>query len=324
MANYLGLSERKSDEMIHDLESDPMFSEMLKLQVIKRLKRGNQRIASDFLQFDDNLFHPESGNADISLILEKNRNIVPLIRELGSQKFRENFLDNDNPDETEISRRLGIKPGDVKDIFKLVNNVFIVSEFFHPSRISIPSVSYSKIARVEKDGEGFVCAYYSLNMLKGEYNIDDKKLKDLRKGLDKESKRRADELVASLKLINQKKMVMHNILTLLVDVQKEYFSTGKPHKLVVFSEKNVSERLSVSHSSVSRAIYAKSIVTPHGKEIPLRMLLPSKKNLIKYILRNESEGSGGLSDNDMRKILAEKYGVSASRRLVCQCRNEIE
>ena len=111
-------------------------------------------------------------------------------------------------------------------------------------------------------------------------------------------------------------------ILIVVDVQKEFFETGDFRKLELISKKDVSVKLNVAPSTITRAVYAKSIVTPQDREIPLEALMPHRNNIIKYILPELLFNNPGLSDEMIRKIVAKDYNISVSRRYICKCRNE--
>lgn len=76
-----------------------------------------------------------------------------------------------------------------------------------------------------------------------------------------------------------------------------------------------------------------SIITPSEKEIPLRFLFVSRKDMvkrgIKAILNREKQdiGSGRITkphtDEELRHIIKEEYGLSVTRREVSYCRKEL-
>ncbi|MBN1622412.1 MAG: hypothetical protein JW871_07475 [Endomicrobiales bacterium] len=323
MANVIALNEHDFSELIKNIELDPLFEKLRSLGVLKRQKHRNSRIASDFLEFDDNIFHQGSGDSDISEFIEKNKDIIPVIKKMGIEKFKNLFLYNENPDIEEISKNCSIPVPIVKRIMGLVNNVFVISEFFHPSKIVTPNIAYTKVAKIEIDKNQLFCAYYITHMAQGGYLVDSEKLKKLKQTLKTEDKQHLEKIISSINLANQRKSVLHNMISLLSDKQKEFFTKGSISELKVFTEKELAEQLEISRSSVCRTLYAKSIVTPQNKEIPIKMLLPSKKSLIKHILRDVLRDNSKHTDTQLKEKLLKEYNISASRRLVCQCRNEI-
>ena len=68
MAGILNLNEHEFIELIKNIESDPIFEKLKESGAIKRQKHYNRKIASDFLEFDDNIIHQNPIDSDISEI----------------------------------------------------------------------------------------------------------------------------------------------------------------------------------------------------------------------------------------------------------------
>lgn len=322
LAGIIALDERKSNELINDIESDPLFKSLMKSGVVKYRRHSNWNLASDFLEFDDNIFHNTSADSDISEVVENNSDILPIIKNLGIDKFKSLFLNSSYLDENKIASDIGADILTVQRIIKLINEVSVLSEFFHPSKISQPSISYVKIAKIDVDDGQLVCGYYSLNMAKGKYLIDNEKLELFKTELDGNDKIKLKELLSAINLMNSKKSIVHDIISMLMKLQNQYFLTGSLSKLNVLTAKDLSQQLKISQSSVSRAIFKKSIVTPWDIEITIKSLLPHKKNVVKHVLKDILNKHPGYIDEQIREELSNKHNISVSRRLVCLCRNE--
>jgi len=59
----------------------------------------------------------------------------------------------------EIARECDLEVSEVQKINNLIDEVSIMSEFYHPSTLSPEGIHYSNIASVERDEEGFFVTY---------------------------------------------------------------------------------------------------------------------------------------------------------------------
>ena len=69
----------------------------------------------------------------------------------------------------------------------------------------------------------------------------------------------------------------------------------------------------------------KTIVTPWGEEKELKYFFPSKKEIRKFIIAEIIDGEKKpLSDEKIKDVLSDKYGISISRRSITNCRKELK
>jgi hypothetical protein len=324
MAGIISLKERDFAEFTNRSETDQLYKQLKDLKIVTRRRHDKWGLSGDFLEFDDSIFHNSSSDSDISKIIEENSGLVPIIRKIGIENFKSFFIENQEFDAEAASAALNISIETAKKIVKFIDSISVIQEFFHPSKISEPSISYIKTAKIEISGSKPIFGYYSVNMARGKYLIDTEKLKAFKRSIDKESKGRLDSLISQLNLINNRKNLLHSIIEYLVNFQEQYFLSSDLSKLKFLTAKSLAAALGISESSVSRIIYAKSIVTPWNNEIPLNMLLPKKKNITGYILKSLISQNPEHNDEQHRKTLTEKYNFTVSRRLVCKCRNELK
>ncbi|MHB9155743.1 MAG: RNA polymerase factor sigma-54 [Endomicrobiales bacterium] len=318
------MTERDCSALIRGLESTPLFGKLKELGIIACRRPRTWNLASDFLEFDDTVFHHSTPDSDIAPLVEKNRDLLPVIRKIGLERFKSLFYENEGEvDAAHIASLLGLPVPAVKRIISLMNDISLLSEFFHPSRVTHPGGAYTKIAKIDSDRGRLVCGYYSLQTARGSYMIDSDRLKSFRKGLDRDTQNRLKEIVSRLTLINSRKNTVHAVIESLLGLQREYFLTGRPATLRVLSAKELAQELRIAPSSVSRAIFGRSIVTPHQDEIPLKLLLPPHKKVVCHILREILKTRHTLTDAQLREELSRTYGITVSRRQVCQCRNAV-
>ena len=226
----------------------------------------------------------------------------------------------------EIARENALEVSEVKKINNLIDEFSIMSEFYHPSKVTSDIIRYSKVASVEKDEEGFIIGYFSPCLARGRYSIDYERFEELKAaGVFTEAEvKEARQLLKKLELINSRKDTLTQILQNIIDKQAGYLESGDLKSLLPFSQKELAEKIKLAPSSVSRAIRSKSIDTPWGQEIPLKHFFPRPKRFRKELLRQLLETDNELSsDEAIQTKLWEKFGVAISRRSVANLRKEL-
>lgn len=74
--------------------------------------------------------------SSFDLVSFLRREIIPIIRNLGVEKFKEYFLYNEgNYSNEERSIQCGLTIGEVSRVNNFIDDLAIHSDFFHPSRI---------------------------------------------------------------------------------------------------------------------------------------------------------------------------------------------
>ena len=333
LAELLGAGEKEFRERVKSAESHPLF---------RRLSRpGNRaeraitfsrpyrfKLADSFLQFKDEIA-AGGGPADVQSMLEGREATARAIKAIGEEKFKEYFLFNESgAGASEAARACGISPEQAADIMEFVDELAVQGEFCGASDIaSEKGMIYTKIAGIEKDaGGGVVIVYRIPHLAKGKYSIDYDKINALKKhGLfTKEESVELSALIKQLEAINIRKSVMHRVMENVIELQKEFLGTERAGALKPLSQKTVSKRIGINPSLVNRAIYARSVSTPSGAEMPLKDFFPSKKDVVKGIVREIfREEKAALRDETVSALVTEKCGFRVSRHLIQIYRSEL-
>ncbi|MFZ7134369.1 MAG: RNA polymerase factor sigma-54 [Eubacteriales bacterium] len=139
-----------------------------------------------------------------------------------------------------------------------------------------------------------------------------------------------------IKGIQQRYHTIYNILNIIVDIQKDYFIIGRDH-LKPMTISQISSRLELNESTVSRAIKDKYISTPYST-ILIKKLFTSglqgtqksqdtvSSNYVKTLIKDMIEKEDPhhpLSDQCLCNLLKEQY-IKISRRTVAKYREEME
>lgn len=333
LANFMGMPENNFAYFINKIENNPLFRRLTypdrKEEIIisyRRLYRAD--LSKQFCELKEEII-ANRDSFDVQQLLSNRREIVETIVKLGMDKFKRYFLYNEsNITNEEISALCGLEVDKVENINRLMNEVSIHSEFYHPSKISLAGeVSYFKVASIEKNDSGeFVIAYFSPHHAKGRYLINYEKLKNLKmKGCFSEKEiKKIDKLLKQLEIINSRKTTSHKVIQNIIEYQSDFLKSGKIEKLVPLSQKEIASRININPSLICRAINGRSIHTPWQEEIPLRNFFLSKKdirkNLIKEII---SEEKHPYKDREIKNLLKTRYQIDISSHLVNICRNEL-
>jgi len=327
-AELLEIPEDEFHRLVIQIERNPLFRRLYQKEKLIHYRRFRRTdISSRFYQPKEGII-ADKGSPDIESQLLNKERIVRQIQKLGQEKFKLYFLFPESgitPEE--IATECDLEVSDVQKINNLIDELSIMSEFYHPSNVSSGGIRYSKIASVENDEKGFVIGYFSASLARGRHSIDYEGFEELKgAGAFTEAEvKEARQLFRRLELINRRKEALTRILQNIIDKQALYLESGDLKSLLPFSQKELAKRIGLTPSSVSHAISGRSIDTPWGQEIPLKNFFPRPKRFRKELLRQLLETDSELfSDEVIRTKLWEKFGVAISRRSVANLRKELK
>src|SRR3989339_310171 len=320
LANIIRLSEKEFNQLIKQLESDPLFEKLKNDKIVRYKRFPNTGFSNAFLELNENLSMDHSV-IDIGSILEKKEEVIKQIKQLGMEDFKKYFLYNDdNLSYSEIAKNTGISVEEVKKIIDLLNEISIQAEFHHPLPLDISSqIKYNKIASIDKDVKGhFVINLFSPNLVRGRYELDYEKLKQI-------NNRKTQALVNKLELINARKTIIYQILEKLISYQKDFLNTGNLDNRRLLTQKDLSKEINVDPSIVSRIVKNRSVVIPAGREISLQEFFSNKKDIKKLLTRKIIEkNKKKLSAEKIKQIIKKEYRVNISRRSIAYYLDELK
>jgi len=327
-ANLLEMPEDEFHRLITEIEQSPLFKRLYqKEKLIRHQRFPGTDISSSFYQLREEVV-ADRGSIDVESLLLNKEQIVGQIQKLGLEKFKRYFLfPESGMTLEEIARECDLGVLEVQKINNLIDDLSIMSEFYHPSNVTSSGIRYSKVASVEKDERGFIIGYFSASLARGQYSIDYERFEELKAAgvLTEAEGKEARQLFRKLELINSRKDTLTQILQNIIDKQALYLESGDLKSLLPFSQKELAKETGLAPSSVSRAIRSKSINAPWGEEIPLENFFPRpkrfRKELLRQLLETDNEFS---SDEAIRTKLWEKFGVAISRRSVANLRKELK
>ena len=333
MASFIQLGERKFSEYVIEVENDPVFKKLLSSEDAERRVITCKKFPKTTFGVGDLSFQEEiskdGASLDVETLLAGKNNSVALIKKIGLEKFEKYFLSGDEPGTvTEICSQCGISPNDAASIVDLINDLSIRAEFYHPSDLVLGGrITYAKIAEIVYDGkEDFVINYFSPKYISGRYLINSARLSALKKKnyFTAEELSRISKLIDKIELINARKSTIYQILRKIVQMQKNYLYSGDDKFLVPYTQKKLSQDIRVDESVICRAIYGRSILTPHDIEKPLKYFFPKNKSIRKKLLEKIiSSEPKKLTDRQIVQKLKNEFSIVVSRRTVNAYRNEL-
>lgn len=340
LAEFMSLPESEFQKLIQEVENDPLFRKLTvpETGVVKYKKFSRTGLAHPRSISLDPTITPSRNYLDIEFFLGQEEEIIPIIREIGVGKFKKYFLDG-IPGITleEIARKCKL----TKEKIKRINN--FVDKFYLEAKLTESSpdkrtqrIYYSTIASIEKRKNEFIINYLSREIVKGCYLINFDRFEELkkRKVFTSSEVKKINPLFNKLKLINSRKTTIYQIIKNLIKVQYDFLLSGNFDHLKFFTQASLSKKIGVNPSLISRAIRRKAIRIPQGRQIPIKILFPSRreirKKLIKEIIEQEKSEiekgalSKSYSDEEIRGQLRRKNGIFISRRSVSECRKDLK
>lgn len=325
-SDVLELPESGFAEMIRRIEKDPLFSKLFyeeKILKLRRLPRAS--LATGLHEMLDNVRAP-GGAVDVEKVVESRGQATAAVRKLGQENFEKYFLYNEgNYTPAEIARECALEQAEVESVIELMNTVSLHEEFQYQAAPAAGGSSYKRVAAVERTGEGeYGIKFYSPQYARGRYEYNKDAVRGLvdRGVIGNEEKAGLSRLLSLIEMVNDRKSTVYGILRTLVSRQRSYFASGDEARLEPFSQKELALAAGVQESSVSRAIFGRSLVTPGGEEKPLKFFCPSRKTMAKIYIRGILSGGAKMSDGELGLALERLHGLKLARRTVNAYRNE--
>jgi RNA polymerase sigma-54 factor len=253
--------------------------------------------------------------------------IYPELHEI--QTFKKIILDDfqalANKDYKHLSKKYKISESEIEKLLEIIKTLDP-----KPGRNFSENISFiMPEAIIEKNEDGKLEIEYNdsfIPKLRLKY-IDLVKTKEL----SNEIKDKINKAKITITVIEYRKELLRKIISKIVEIQKD-FLLNKTNYLKPLTIKDLADEMSVSISTISRAIKDKYILTPRGI-FPLKHFLTRSaydladtkvsvdriKELIKETIKNEKTP---LPDQSIAKILFNK-GIKISRRTVTKYREEM-
>jgi len=327
LSNLMELSEDDFENLLREIKSSKIFQKLLSSQTCKaiRLKRFSH---SSFFELNEALFSGKR-SLDIESCLSGKDSIIKEIRNLGIEKFKKYFIDENYDSDLEIKRNCGLSTEEINSIRGFLDELFINEEFFQNSpyeKNRINGVYYTMIASIVKEKEKYSIRYANVNHYPGKYVIDYEKIEELKKQhfFSRPELIELGKLLKNLESINKRNHLIHRILESIVEHQSSFLNSGDPLDLIPLTQRELGRIINASPSHISRTIRYKTVTMPWGEEIKLPQLFPNKKTVVKrHIVELLDENRNQISDNTIKQELEKVLNFPISRRSIAYYRNEL-
>ena len=123
-----------------------------------------------------------------------------------------------------------------------------------------------------------------------------------------------------IKCLQQRNHTMEQLMTEIVKEQREYILSGDPALMEPQTQAEMSERLGVHESTISRAVSDKSVQLPNKKIIPLQQFFDRSLPIRTTLLRLVENETTPLTDTELAEELAQA-GYNIARRTVAKYRS---
>ena len=340
LAEFMSLPEEEFRKLIQEVENEPLFKKLMRseIKIIRYKKLPWTKIAQPKMLPLDPTITPSRDTLEVESFLAQEKDLVSTIKKLGLDRFKKYFLDGvAGITSKEVARECGLILETVKKINDFVDKFYLESKLTgSPQDNRTARIYYSTIASIEKNNGGLSIGYFSPEMAKGRYLIDFDRVEKIKKVriFAKDEIRKIDSLLNKLRLINSRKTTIYEVIQNLIEVQRDFVLSGDLKDLKAFTQVSLSRKMEVNPSLISRAINRKAIRTPQGRQISLKTLFPSQREIRKKLIReiieqekNEIQNrslSKAYSDEEIRTQLRKKYGTSISRRSISDCRKNLK
>lgn len=317
-AKLLSMSDEELAREARRLEDDPLFA---------RLKHGGALSVEAFSKayFRARRFAGRSLAArasDVGPLLDADSELVRLLKKVGPDRLRSVFLEGSGLSDEARGRRCGISAAAARRLREFLDRVYLQEEFETPAEVA-PAKVYSAVAGFEVSNGGPALAFFHREVWKGRYRFDAERLGACLESLAPESRERARRLVKRLELVDRRKTTLYRALEALAHAQKDYLESGEPSRRQPLTQRALAHALGVEPSALHRLIANKSVELPWGTEAPLTSLCPSSKRIALDRLEALAKEQPELTDEALRKALAETHRIYLSRRSIAQYRKDL-
>lgn len=340
LGNLFSLPEKEFCEYIKQIEEQEEFKELLNYRIVKYRKFSGIRL-NPSVQFKEGLSSGKDFNFEE--LVERDPKSWQVVKKvaikLGKDRFS-NFLKGDELSVREIAKECALFPEETERFTNFLNRFQIHQIFFNSDTSHVkPTLSlphFSRVAYIENQkGELLIFPGDDSDYLeKGRYFINYERWDSLiRNGEIASNKtRKILSVFRKLDMVNRRTTTLYQIIHQIKEKQSSFLISGDPEEKVPLTQRQMAQILGVDPGTVSRSIANKSIITPQGKEIPLKNFFTTGKEkinaLIKDILKEEERElkekvlSNPLSDEQIKNRLKKKYGIRVARRTVAKYRKQ--
>ena len=341
LGNLFSLPEKEFVEYIKQIEEQEEFKELLNRRIVKYRKFSNVRVGRS-TQFKEGL--NSAKDFDLEELAERDPKGWQTVKEvaikLGEERFSD-FLKGNELSIREIAEECDLSLEEAEIFTNFINRFQTHQVFFDPATSSVKSVPstshFSRVAYIEDQGGELLIfpGDDSQYLERGKYIIDYNHWETLIENgeMPLNKIKKILSLFRKLNMINHRITTLYRIIHQIKEKQSSFLISGNPKDKVPLTQRQMARALKVDPSTISRSVANKSMITPQGKEIPLKDFFSNGKEkinaLIMDILKEEKKElkekalSNPLSDKQIKDRLEKNYGIHIARRTITKNRKEI-
>lgn len=318
---FAALLEQPENELarrIAQLEAEPLFRRLLDARAV--------RVESFYRRFvGGKIAGPaeRSVSADLPEGLSSDPKLIEAIGRIGEERFRGCFLEDGQLSDAERAKLCEITEATAAAIRALVDQMHVESEFVGVGATAPVHEAPAAIAAVEIETSRPVLAFFNREIWRGRYHVDPELVAQLIAQADRSEAVQIRRLIHDLREIDRRKTMLYQLLELALEKQARYLRSGKLEQRRPLTQREAADRLGISPSVVNRLISNRAIRMPWGRDIPLKVLLPSRKEILRDQLWEVLSEFPKLRDHQLRDEVWRRFGARVSRQTIWQYRREL-
>ena len=319
LARFLELSEEDFAGRVLELEADVLFRRLLDAKVI-----GIQPYANaGFMTRRFGGWGLRSETSGVSALLDGKGDLAELMRRVGEKRFTENFLQCERFSDEQAARACAITPQEAARLRGLIEDLYIRAELNGDPSADAPAKTYSAVAGINIERGRPAIGFFNRQIWRGRYQIDEERRRRMMDESSPADARRLEWFLRDLGLLDRRKSTLLEALEALIELQADYLVSGELDRRRPLTQKELADRLNADPSVLNRIISNKSVQLPWGLEAPLKVLIPSRKTILKDRLYGLVGDYPEASDAQLRGMIARRDGVTLSLRSITQYRADL-
>ncbi|MFH1724909.1 MAG: hypothetical protein ABII00_09850 [Elusimicrobiota bacterium] len=318
LARLREMREEDFARMSAKLEAEPLFKRLVAAGAVS-LKPFPKAFFATRRFAGMRLSAPPEGAAEL---LDGDSELARLMRRIGRERFEECFLKGERSSDAHRARSCGISEEQARTLSAFLDRMYVRAEFEDPPPPA-PARLYSTVAGIAVQEGRPELRFFTREVWKGRYSLDETRLAAHLASLQPADRERVRRAVKRLELLDRRKTTLYKTLEALLRAQAEYLKTGDASRLQPVTQRSLAAAVGVGPSVINRLIGNKAVELPWGLEAPIKALLPSAKRLALDRLAALAETRPQLSDERLRRELADRWQIHLSRRSVAQYRKDL-
>lgn len=328
MADWIEMPEREFADEVRKLEKDPLFKRLFfgesgRRSAIRRQRWPRGGLAGSFYEVNEALA-AGSERVRVEELLGESGSALPLIKRMGQENFERYFLHSEEPlTLDEIAKRTGLTREEADKIHALLLDIGAQEEFQGSRPAGNVARASTCLAQLSfQEGEPSF-SFLTPHWARGLYAVRYDELEDWKKALSPEERRRLPRLLKRLETLNLRQNTLYRILETVASLQADYLRTGETAKRRPISLRQLARRLSLSPSTVSRALSGRSVRLPWGEERSLITFTPGRRRVVLELLEGWLDAGQDATDAELAERLRLEHAIKVSRRTVNAARHQL-